>query len=61
MFHLPSMLKLNIHSLLIFLKKLLDLPADLSSQDNTNLYLLKRLSLRILFRLYQKYANKRMT
>lgn len=61
MFYLPHMLKLNIHSLLIFLKKILDLQADLSSPDNASLYLLKRLSLRILFRLYQKYANFRMT
>ena len=46
---------------MIFVKKILDLNTDLSSNDNINLYLLKKISLRILFRLYQKHANFRIT
>lgn len=51
----------NIHSLMIFVKKILDLNADLAASENTNLYILKRISLRILFRIYQKHANFRVT
>jgi hypothetical protein len=61
MFYLPDIVQLNIHSLMIFPKKTLDLPADLGASENHNLYLLKRISLRILFRLYAKHAHPRMT
>ena len=58
---MPQIVAMNIHNFMIFIKKILDINADLSSNDNTNLYLLKRLSLRILFRIYQKHANFKMT
>lgn len=61
MFYLPDMIMFNIHSLMIFVKKILDLNADLAASENTNLYILKRISLRILFRIYQKHANFRVT
>lgn len=46
---------------MIFIKKILDLTIDLSAADNTNLYLLKRISLKIVFKMYQKHANMRIT
>lgn len=61
MFYMPEMIMLNIHSIMIFVKKILDLPADLSLAENENLYLLKRISLRLLFRMYQKHAHLKMT
>lgn len=58
---MPEIIMLNIHNLMIFVKKILDLPADLSSQENNSLFILKKISLRILFRIYQKHANPKMT
>ena len=46
---------------MIFVKKILDLNTDLSSDNNINLYQLKKISLRILYRLYVKHANFKMT
>ena len=46
---------------MIFVKKILDLNADLATHHNYNLYLLKKICLRILFRLYQRHANFRIT
>jgi hypothetical protein len=45
---------------MIFIKKLLDLRVGLSDPSN-NLYLLKKISLRVLYRFYQKHANDRLT
>jgi len=59
--HMPEIIRVNIHNLMIFVKKLLDLPADLSSEQNNSVFLLKKICLRILFRIYQKHANPRMT
>ena len=61
MFWIPDIIALNIHNFMIFVKKILDLGADLSSNDSSNLYQLKRICLRILFRIYQKHANYKMT
>jgi hypothetical protein len=46
---------------MIFIKKILDLNADLSADENINLYQLKKISLRILYRIYQKHANYKLT
>ena len=54
-------MELNIHNFMIFVKKILDLQTDLSSDNNINLYQLKKISLRILYRLYVKHANFKMT
>jgi hypothetical protein len=59
--HLPTIIELNIHSVMIFIKKLLDIKAQLGDPSNTNLYILKRISLRILFRIYQRHANLKFT
>jgi len=46
---------------MIFIKKLLDIKAHLGDNSNDNLYILKRISLRILFRIYQRHANLKLT
>lgn len=56
-FHLASVVKLNLHSLLMFVKKVLDLRAPLADPALPSLFLLKKTALRILFRLFQKHAN----
>lgn len=60
-FYLPEMIQMNIHSVMIFIKKILDLTIDLSSSDNNNLYMLKRISLKIVFKMHQKHANFKIT
>jgi hypothetical protein len=59
-FHLPGIVAANIHNLMIFVKKVLDLRVTLDD-GNVALYHLKRICLRILFRLYQRHANPRLT
>lgn len=59
-FHLPAIIAANIHSLMIFVKKVLDLAVVLD-EANTQLYHIKRVCLRILFRLYQRHANPKLT
>ena len=61
MLWMPEMVMLNIHNFMIFVKKILDLGIDLSSDDNISLYKLKRICLRMLFRIYQRHANIKMT
>ena len=48
-FYIPSIIANNIHSLMIFEKKILELPADLPQ--------LKTICLKILHRLYSKHAS----
>jgi hypothetical protein len=59
-FHLPKIVQLNIHSLMIFVKKILDLNLDVT-QFGGGIYQLKRICLRILFRIYQRHANPKIT
>lgn len=48
---MPEIIAANIHSWMIFLKKILDIP---SSQ----MHVLKRICLKIMFRLYSTHFNK---
>jgi hypothetical protein len=59
-FHMPAIIAINIHNLMIFVKKVLDLRVELDD-NNTSLYQLKRICLRILFRIYQRHANPKIT
>lgn len=52
-FHLPEVIEVNMHSWMIFIKKILDLKI-------TAMQPLKRLCLKILARLYSKHANKQI-
>ena len=58
---MPDIIMLNIHNFMIFVKKILDLQIDFASNDNINLFMLKKISLRILYRIYQQHANFKMT
>ena len=57
-FHIPPIIQANIHNLMIFLKKIVDLSVPL---HDTSVYTLKKISLRILFRMYQRHANPKLT
>ena len=57
-FHIPPIVQANIHSLMIFIKKIVDLQLPL---QDANVYTLKKISLRILFRMYQRHANPKIT
>lgn len=57
-FHIPPIIQANIHNLMIFIKKIVDLHIPL---EDTNVYTLKKISLRILFRMYQRHANVKIT
>lgn len=57
--YLPPILMANIHNLMIMVKKILDLP--IPEEQYHNLLILKKISLRILFRIYQKHANPKLT
>ncbi len=57
---MPPIIAVNIHNLMIFVKKVLDLSVVLD-ESHTALYHLKRTCLRILFRLYQRHANFKIT
>lgn len=46
---------------MIFVKKLLDIKTNLGDPSNSSLYILKRISLRIIFRIYQRHANIKLT
>lgn len=46
---------------MIFIKKILDLKVSIEGPQYYSFYLLKKLSLRIIFRIYQKHANPRFT
>lgn len=46
---------------MIFIKKILDLKVPISGPENYSFFLLKKLSLRILFKMYQKHANFKFT
>jgi hypothetical protein len=59
-FHLPKIVQLNIHSLMIFVKKILDLNLDVTAYGGC-IYQLKKICLRILFRIYQRHANPKIT
>lgn len=59
-FHLPPIIQLNIHNLMIFIKKILDLNVILDDSNNF-IYQLKKINLRILFRIYQRHANIKLT
>jgi len=58
--HLHDIIKVNIHNLMIFIKKLLDLNIESNNIDK-NMYDLKKICLRILYRLYQRHLNKRIS
>lgn len=47
-----------MHSWMIFIKKLLDLNIEAGNID-MNMYQLKKICLRILFRFYQRHMNKK--
>ncbi len=55
-FNVPEMIMMNMHAWMIFIKKILDLNIDSNSIDK-NMYLLKKICLRILFRFYQRHMN----
>ena len=55
-FYVPSVIELNIHNLMIFVKKILDLRGDFGEQSG-NIFLLKKLCLRLLYRFYEKHTN----
>ena len=57
--HLPDMIAANKHNIMILLKKVLDLPVPQDSWQH--MVSLKKISLRILFRIYQRHANPKMT
>ena len=57
-FHLPEIIQVNIHSLMIFVKKIIDLNVSI---NDSCIYTLKKLGLRILFRIYQRHANVKLT
>lgn len=59
-FHLPPIIQVNIHNLMIFVKKILDLNVVLDD-SNSFIYSLKKINLRILFRIYQRHANIKLT
>jgi hypothetical protein len=59
-FYLPAILQVNIHNLMIFVKKVLDLSVLLDDAHSC-IYYLKRIALRILFRIYQRHANPKLT
>lgn len=59
-FHIPEVLILNMHSWMIFIKKLLDLNIE-SGNIDMNMYQLKKICLRIMFRFYQRHLNKKFS
>jgi hypothetical protein len=59
-FHIPPIVQVNIHNLMIFVKKILDLNIALDD-SNSYIYHLKKICLRILFRIYQRHANIKLT
>ena len=58
-FYIPAIIAINIHNLMIYIKKVLDLRVELDD-NNAYLYQLKRICLRILFRIYQRHANPKI-
>ena len=59
-FHIPEIVVANMHSWMIFIKKLLDLNIE-SGNIDMNMYQLKKICLRILFRFYQRNLNKKFS
>lgn len=59
-FHIPEVLMANMHSWMIFIKKLLDLNIE-SGNIDMNMYQLKKICLRIMFRFYQRHLNKKFS
>lgn len=57
-FYIPEILIVNMHSWMIFIKKLLDLNIE-SGNIDMNMYNLKKICLRIMFRFYQRHLNKK--
>lgn len=55
-FHIPEVIMLNMHSFLIFVKKILDLNLESGNIDQ-NMYELKKICLRIMFRFYQLHLK----
>lgn len=49
-----------MHSLMLFVKKILDLNIEAGNIDN-NMYSLKKICLRILFRFYQRHLNRKFS
>ncbi len=49
-----------MHSWMIFVKKLLDLNIEAGNID-MNMYQLKKICLRIMFRFYQRHLNKKFS
>lgn len=52
-FHLPDIIKCNIHSWMIFVKKVLELDGD------GKIFQMKKICMRIIFRIYQRHANSK--
>ena len=55
-FYVPEIILMNMHSWMIFIKKILDLNIEANNIDK-NMYQLKKICMRILFRFYQRHMN----